>query len=73
MYVSSIGVYVDSSCPKTINHAVLAVGYGTDAYYGPYWIIKNSWGTGWGDAGYIKMARGGNQCGIASQACYPTV
>merc|ERR1711988_624713 len=69
----SSGVYVDSSCPKTINHAVLAVGYGTDAYYGPYWIIKNSWGTGWGDAGYIKMARGGNQCGIASQACYPTV
>merc|ERR1711928_278204 len=68
----SSGVYVDSSCPKTINHAVLAVGYGTDSYYGPYWIIKNSWGTGWGDAGYIKMARGGNQCGIASQACYPT-
>merc|ERR1712004_424670 len=69
----SSGVYVASSCPKTINHAVLAVGYGTDSYYGPYWIIKNSWGTGWGDAGYIKMARGGNQCGIASQACYPTV
>merc|ERR1711928_61161 len=69
----SSGVYVDSSCPKTINHAVLAVGYGTDAYYGPYWIIKNSWGTGWGDAGYIKMARGESQCGIASQACYPTV
>merc|ERR1711911_215077 len=43
----SSGVYVDSSCPKTINHTVLAVGYGTDAYYGPYWIIKNSWGTGW--------------------------
>merc|ERR1712179_235576 len=55
------------------NDLLNAVGYGTDSYYGPYWIIKNSWGTGWGDAGYIKMARGGNQCGIASQACYPTV
>merc|ERR1712071_452293 len=68
------GVYRDSSCSKSINHAVLAVGYGTDSSYGAYWIVKNSWGSSWGDAGYIKMARNNdNQCGIANQACYPTV
>merc|ERR1712137_230240 len=61
------------SLPLVLWKDNISVGYGTDSYYGPYWIIKNSWGTGWGDAGYIKMARGGNQCGIASQACYPTV
>jgi KDEL-tailed cysteine endopeptidase len=38
------------------NHCVTIVGYGT---YGstPYWLAKNSWGTTWGESGYIRMAR----------------
>jgi len=48
---------------KRINHAVLAVGYGTEGGV-PYWLVKNSWGGNWGDKGFIKMRRGTNECGI---------
>merc|ERR1711962_1922360 len=68
------GIYYDSYCShERPNHAVLAVGYGTESD-GQYWIVKNSWGTGWGDQGYIKMAKGrNNNCGIATQASFAVV
>ncbi|XP_065332688.1 procathepsin L-like [Cloeon dipterum] len=72
----SEGVYYEPLCIKfLLNHAVLAVGYGTDEKTGmDYWIVKNSWGTTWGEKGYIRMARNkDNNCGIASQASYPLV
>ncbi|KAI5618194.1 cathepsin S,-like 2, tandem duplicate 2 precursor [Silurus asotus] len=65
------GVYSDSSCSQDVNHGVLAVGYG-NLNGEDYWLVKNSWGTGFGDGGYIRIARNkGNMCGIANYACYP--
>ncbi|XP_071313306.1 cathepsin O isoform X1 [Trachinotus anak] len=45
-------------------HAVLVVGYDTTGEI-PYWIVQNSWGTTWGDEGYVYIKIGGNICGIA--------
>merc|ERR1712226_1654824 len=66
------GVYTSSTCSSTsINHAVLAAGYGSDSAGTPYWTVKNSWGTGWGDNGYILMRRNyGDMCAIASTPAY---
>lgn len=70
------GVYFNPECkPEKVSHAVLAIGYGTDEKTGmDYWLIKNSYGTTWGEEGYGKVARNkDNHCGIASLASYPIV
>lgn len=56
-----------ASCPGRIDHCVQAVGYTAD-----YWIVRNSWGTGWGEAGFIRIKRGANLCQISDDVTYPT-
>lgn len=59
-------------CGQKLDHGVLAVGYGVDQGV-PYWKVKNSWGSGWGEGGYIRLHRGSNKCGIANAASVPIV
>merc|ERR1712080_772077 len=60
----------DPSCGTSINHAVACVGYDTNQNY---WIVRNSWGTSWGESGYIRMVKGKNMCGMLSNSCYPSL
>lgn len=68
------GIYSEPRCSSSrLDHAVLAVGYGTDGGKA-YWLVKNSWNTTWGDKGYVRIARNANNmCGVATQATYPLV
>ncbi|XP_072966039.1 fruit bromelain-like [Typha angustifolia] len=64
-------------CGTSLNHAVTVVGYGINKRRTKYWIVKNSWGTGWGNNGYILMKKdiGAPEglCGIAMAASFPTL
>ena len=63
------GIY--NGCPsvKPCGHAVTAVGYDEQS-----WKIKNSWGAGWGEGGYIRMSRGKRSiCRVAEFAMYPNM
>ena len=69
------GVLNSAACGTSLDHGVLAVGYGTDASAGPYYIVKNSWGGSWGEAGYIRIANNGDGngiCGIQMEPVLPT-
>ncbi|XP_067686240.1 cathepsin L2-like isoform X2 [Haliotis asinina] len=68
------GVYSSPECTSSgLDHAVTVVGYGIQDNK-DYWLLKNSWGTSWGEEGYMLLARNdGNMCGVATDATLPLV
>jgi C1A family cysteine protease len=58
---------VFSNCATRLNHGVTLVGVSEESQS---WVIKNSWGTGWGEKGLIRLAKG-NTCGVCNMASYP--
>lgn len=65
------GVYYEPNCgsgPDELDHSVLAVGYGMLGQ--PYWLVKNSWSTYWGNNGYVLMSQKDNNCGVATSPTY---
>lgn len=70
----SSGIFDSKDCGTSLDHAVTAVGYGTEDGVG-YYIVRNSWGASWGESGYIRIAETeGDEgiCGIQMDTLYPT-
>jgi hypothetical protein len=57
------GVYQHKYGDQEGNHAVLFLGWGVEAGT-PYWLVQNSWGPSWGEAGHFRILRGSNECGV---------
>jgi len=55
-----------TQCGKNIDHCVQLIGYDSTAAV-PYWIVRNSWGTGWGISGYIQLEMNKDTCAMSQE------
>jgi hypothetical protein len=64
----------DANCGSSLDHAITAIGYGVEGGK-KYYIVQNQWGTGWGDAGYMKLGavEGTGICGVQQYSYRPSV
>ena len=64
------GIYKSKVQTSGANHAISVVGWGHDDQQGDYWIVRNSWGTWWGESGYFRITMGTGNLGIGVNSCY---
>ena len=68
------GIITSTACGTSLDHGVLLIGYGTEGSQA-FWLLKNSWGTTWGEKGYFRVARstasGPGICGLQEEPSYP--
>jgi C1A family cysteine protease len=64
------GVLTADQCGQDIDHAIQLTGYSPNN--GGYWIVRNSWGSDWGENGFIRLQYGSNTCGITSEVTAAT-
>ena len=67
------GIFEDMTGCTSLDHSISIAGYGTDAATGKdYWVVRNSWGTYWGEDGRFRLVRGVNNLGIEITAEWST-
>lgn len=65
------GIYCDTTGDKNLVHAISIVGYGVENGQ-KYWLMRNSWGTHWGEQGFAKVCRGTDNIGIETDCSFAT-
>jgi len=71
-YTSGVMTAWECAWVNELDHCVQAVGYDLTGAT-PYWLVRNSWGTSWGESGYIRLQYGDNTCGLTNEATYAIV
>eukprot|EP00743_Colponemidia_sp_Colp-15_P001856 GILK01002024.1.p1 GENE.GILK01002024.1~~GILK01002024.1.p1 ORF type:complete len:619 (+),score=71.23 GILK01002024.1:45-1859(+) len=63
------GIFTDKSGRKADDHVVSVAGWGVDGNGDKYWVVRNSWGTYWGESGWLRLAKGIDNLGVESLGC----
>jgi C1A family cysteine protease len=61
------GIMKKSQCGTSLDHCVQITGYDHSSST-PFWTVRNSWGSSWGEKGFIRLEYGQNTCGLAEEA-----
>ena len=69
MNFTGTGIFEDTTGATDLDHGIGIAGYGFDGVK-KYWLLRNSWGSAWGDKGFAKVVRGTNNIGIESDCSW---
>uniref|UniRef100_A0ACD5XDN1 Uncharacterized protein n=1 Tax=Avena sativa TaxID=4498 RepID=A0ACD5XDN1_AVESA len=76
IFQSYAGGVMTGACGTEMDHGITAIGYGETSNGTKYWLLKNSWGTTWGEKGFLRMEKDisdkRGMCGLAMIPSYPT-